>query len=80
VTLHTAGRYHDVDTALHELGRRPPRRYETRMAEGVQGIVAMWAGDAGYETGDPTAPGPRHRLEMTSTGYRFDEAGYRNPG
>jgi 8-oxo-dGTP pyrophosphatase MutT (NUDIX family) len=80
VTLHTAGRYHDVDTALHELGRRPPRRYETRMAENDQGMVAMWAGDAGYETGDPTAPGPRHRLEMTSTGYRFDEAGYRKPG
>jgi hypothetical protein len=50
------------------------------MAEGDQGLVAMWAGDAGYETGDPTAPGPRHRLEMTSTGYRFDEAGYRKPG
>lgn len=79
VTLHTAGRYHDVDSALHELGRRAPRRYETRMAQGDRGIVSMWAGDAGYETGDPTAPGPRHRLEMTSKGYRFDESGYRGP-
>jgi hypothetical protein len=24
----------------------------------------MWAGDAGYDTGNPDVPGPRHRVLM----------------
>ena len=37
------------------------------------GAVAMWAGDAGYEASDADAAGPRHRLWMLDTGWRFEQ-------
>ena len=55
------------------LARRRPRRYETRIGLGPAGPVSMWHGDAGYDTGDPTAAGPRHRLEVTDGAYRLLE-------
>ncbi len=58
------------------LTQRGFRRYETRMGKTEQGPVSMWIGDAGYETGDATKPGPRHRLEMYKEGFNFDESGY----
>lgn len=79
VTLHTISGYPDVAAALEGLGSRIPRRYETHVGKGPEGPVAMWAGDAGYESGDPSAPGARHRLERTAAGYVFDESGYRDP-
>ena len=79
VTLHTVGQFDTVAGALEGLGRRHPRRYETRIGQGEQGPVSLWHGDAGYETGDPGVPGPRHRVEMTPDGYLFDESGYTDP-
>lgn len=79
VTLHTVDRYGDVDTAIRELDSRVPRYYVTHLGRGESGPVAMWAGDAGYDRGEPSMVGPRHRLEMTPSGYRFDESGYRDP-
>jgi hypothetical protein len=35
----------------------------------------MWAGDAGYESGEADTPGPRHRLHMGSGGFEFDDSG-----
>ncbi len=79
VTLHTVGRFATVQEALSHLARRRPRRYETRIGPGQDGPVAMWAGDAGYDSRDPAVPGPRHRLAVTTAGYRFDESGYTDP-
>ena len=76
VTLHTIGRFSTVAGALEGLGRRRSRRYETRIGRGEHGPVSLWLGDAGYETADPSVPGPRHRLEITPRGYLFDESGY----
>ena len=80
VTLHTISGFATVAEALEGLARRRPRRYETRIGDGEHGPVSLWHGDAGYETGDPAAPGPRHRLEMTPGGYLFDESGYAEAG
>ena len=44
-------------------------------AEGEIGLVAMWGGDAGYESGDADVPGARHRLLMKSGGFEFDDSG-----
>jgi hypothetical protein len=46
------------------------RRLGSTMADG--GVVAMWHGDAGYETGDAEALGPRHRLWMVDAGWRYE--------
>ena len=79
VTLHTVGRFDTVAGALEGLDRRTPRHYEPRIGQGEHGPVSLWRGDAGYETADPSVPGPRHRLEMTPDGYLFDESGYTDP-
>ena len=79
VTLHTVSGYATVADALDGLSRRRPRSYETRIGQGDHGPVSLWPGDAGYETADPSVPGPRHRLEMTPAGFLFDESGYTDP-
>jgi hypothetical protein len=32
----------------------------------------MWEGDAGYGTGDPSAPGARHRLHMAGDTWTLE--------
>jgi 8-oxo-dGTP pyrophosphatase MutT (NUDIX family) len=65
VTLWTLASYADVAAAVAGIGRGGVRLYETRMAKPRgRPLVSMWDGDAGYSSGDPDAPGPRHRLWM----------------
>ena len=52
-----------------------PRHYVTQIASGDDGVAVLWEGDAGYESLDVSAPGPRHRLSMTKDGYVFDDSG-----
>ncbi len=73
VTLHDLAKSATVEEALQDLGGREPRFYVTRVAKSPEGPVAMWEGDAGYETGDCAAPGSRHRLLMAKAGFRFEE-------
>ena len=73
VTLHDLAGSADVEEALAMArSRRPVPHYETRWREVDHGAVAMWDGDAGYETSDPEVAGPRHRLWMLSTGWRLE--------
>ena len=62
----------DVDAAMDEARRRPPQRFETRavMDDGV--LSCLWAGDAGYDDGDPTRPGPRRRLVCAPDGWHYE--------
>ena len=39
-------------------------RFATKHAPFEGGAVLMWHGDAGYDAGDPTLPGPRHRARL----------------
>ncbi|MDW3219248.1 MAG: NUDIX hydrolase [Acidimicrobiales bacterium] len=75
VTLHSIRQQRSVDTALDLLRHRPPRHHATRIVPTDNGPIAMWDGDAGYETIDHTIVGPRHRLEMFHDGYRYDDSG-----
>jgi 8-oxo-dGTP pyrophosphatase MutT (NUDIX family) len=72
MTLHTLLAADDVDDALAQAVGRPIVHYETRWRNIDGGAVAMWAGDAGYESSDPTVAGPRHRLWMVQDGWRVD--------
>lgn len=67
VTLVELAAFDTVDDVLAAAHERTPFRYFTRphMVDGT--LVLMWAGDAGYETGDATLDGPRHRLTMDET-------------
>ena len=73
MTLNQLAAHTDVAGALAEMLAAEPAFYETHMARTDNGPVAMWEGDCGYETTDPTMPGARHRLTMVEDRYRFED-------
>ena len=69
MTLHYLGAFDDLDSLMRDAEQREPFFYETHIARGAGGVVALWAGDVGYgvEALDDAAleaKGPRHRLWM----------------
>lgn len=72
VTLHDLGTVTDVDGALAAARAGEPEHFTTRACVHGDEIVALWHGDAGYESGDPAAPGPRHRLRMIDRGWLYE--------
>lgn len=75
VTLADLAELDTVDEALREAAtRRPIPHYETRWAVTEGGAVALWAGDAGYDTNDPGVAGARHRLWMHEDGWRLERS------
>jgi 8-oxo-dGTP pyrophosphatase MutT (NUDIX family) len=69
MTLHELAPLPDVEAALAHTAGRPVLHYQTRWQVVDGGAVALWEGDAGYETSDAAAAGPRHRLWMLDTGW-----------
>lgn len=76
VTLHYLSQHATAAEALTVLDVQEPRHYATRLGHCGDDLVAMWAGDAGYESGDADLPGPRHRLCMCSGGFQFEDSGH----
>ncbi len=74
MTLNTLSAASDVDEALAQAAARPLVHYQTRWCTIDGGAVAMWDGDAGYELSQADVDGPRHRLWMLDTGWRFEQA------
>ena len=73
VTLHHFARYESVAAALRHFAGRKARFYETRLAKREDGVrVALWQGDAGYDSCDANRAGPRHRLVMAKDGFAFE--------
>ncbi|HEV2309656.1 MAG TPA: NUDIX hydrolase [Acidimicrobiia bacterium] len=62
----------DTAAAVAAARRREPTFYVTHMGRSVDGMVAMWAGDAGYESGDADTPGPRHRLHIGAGAWELE--------
>lgn len=72
VTLHGLVAARSVADALTLAAARAPAVYLSRVAvEGDRRIV-LWDGDAGYATADPSLPGPRHRLVMSTAGWQLE--------
>jgi 8-oxo-dGTP pyrophosphatase MutT (NUDIX family) len=72
ITLFTLAGFADVDTALDAFAGRPPEFFATRISVVDGGVLALYAGDAGYDHDDPDLPGPRHRLAMMDTGWTYE--------
>jgi 8-oxo-dGTP pyrophosphatase MutT (NUDIX family) len=72
LTLHRLSAHPDVASAMADAREHEPEFFETHIARVGGGIAALWEGDAGYETSDGDAPGPRHRLWMLPTGWRYE--------
>lgn len=62
----------DVATCMAAAAETEPLRFETRIGVVEGGAVALWEGDAGYDAGDPHAPGARHRLWLLDDGWRYE--------
>lgn len=67
VTLDRLSRSASVADALDEARNAPVEAFVTAIGKDSDALVALWHGDAGYETGDASVPGPRHRLVMSTT-------------
>lgn len=72
VTLFELSRFADVDEAMAAAAAREPEHFTTHVAVVEGGVVALWHGDAGYDDADPDREGPRHRLWMLDTGWRYE--------
>ena len=73
ITLYQLSLYSSTDEILQRLDGSEIKVFETRIGKDGEGTrVAMWAGDAGYESGDGSAPGDRHRLVMQPGGFVFE--------
>ena len=74
ITLEQLAPFRSAADALAELGRRTPEWFATRIAAVDDGAVALYHGDSGYESGDPSRPGGRHRLWMLPEGWRYERS------
>jgi 8-oxo-dGTP pyrophosphatase MutT (NUDIX family) len=73
VTLHTLAQAADTADAITRAAAIEPLVFVTQIAKTADGLAALWAGDHAYATGeDADAPGPRHRLVMTETVWRYE--------
>lgn len=72
VTLDFLSRHHDVATTLADAAAEPVSAFITKFVTVDGQTVAMWEGDAGYEAGDPTMAGTRHRLHITGLPWRYE--------
>jgi 8-oxo-dGTP pyrophosphatase MutT (NUDIX family) len=75
VTLTDLAGANSVDDAVAlATGRHPVPLYSSRWASDATGQVLLWAGDAGYDSGDASASGPRHRLWMRDTHWTYERS------
>ena len=76
VSLYHLARFNTVSDAMTKLSASEPRYYATRIVETPDGHrIALWEGDAGYDTGDAAVEGPTHRLIMKKGGFEFLHSG-----
>jgi 8-oxo-dGTP pyrophosphatase MutT (NUDIX family) len=72
VSLDVLRRSSDVAAAMAAAQVAEVEYFVTQIARVEGGGAALWHGDAGYDTADPDLPGPRHRLLMLETGWRYE--------
>lgn len=73
VTLHRLAAHADVAAVLESAARGPVEVHVTRMIIDDAGHrLSLWQEDAGYETGEPSTPGARHRLDAGTRPWRYE--------
>ena len=74
LTLYYLSRYSSVPALLQRFATATPKHYQSRPARGKAGShIVLWHGDAGYEIGDASVPGERHRLIIQGNRYTFEQ-------
>ena len=74
VTLVWASSFDSVSRAVENARARVASilRYVPRVVLRNDGAISLYEGDAGYDTRDPDVHGPRHRLSMLKSGWRYE--------
>ena len=75
VTLYHISRHGPSEQAIQHFAQIDIDYYTTHVAVRNDGArVAMWSGDAGYESNDANAEGEHHRLVMAEGGFTFEHS------
>jgi 8-oxo-dGTP pyrophosphatase MutT (NUDIX family) len=74
VTLKASGARSLADHHAVQAAREPDI-FEPKIVLVEKGFFSLYAGDAGFEEGDISTPGPRHRLYSTESGWRYERSG-----
>lgn len=73
VTLFYLSQYASVSALLQRFASAPPKQYQSRAVKlDNDAHAVLWHGDAGYEEGDASLPGERHRLIIQGNQYTFE--------
>jgi 8-oxo-dGTP pyrophosphatase MutT (NUDIX family) len=72
VTLHTLARSASVADAMAAAEEFEVEHFTTKAVMTDDGVAVLWHGDAGYEDGDASRTGPRHRLWLVDSGWRYE--------
>ncbi len=72
ITLDQLRRFETVEAALAVLGDAPVEHFETRLSTIGPHRIALYHGDAGYDSADATVAGPRHRLVMSTDRWHYE--------
>jgi 8-oxo-dGTP pyrophosphatase MutT (NUDIX family) len=75
VTVQWLGAHARAAEARDALGREPILTFRPRIHRSAAGTCMLYPGDAGYESGDPDQPGPRHRILALPGGWRYERSG-----
>ncbi|HEY6531192.1 MAG TPA: NUDIX domain-containing protein [Acidimicrobiales bacterium] len=72
ITLDTLAGFATAAEALSTVAARTPETYGTRLTQVEGGMVARYADDVAYDSADLQTPGPRHRLWMLGSDWRYE--------
>ncbi len=72
VTLHQLSGYATVAETLTAVAQGPIEEFVPRICMLPEGACSLYAGDVAYENGQVDDPGPRHRLWMLESGWRYE--------
>ena len=71
MTLRALHGYLSVEDALIGIAARDPYRVFPVFAQTRDPVQIMFEGDAGYESGDASVPGARHRAQLIDGGWHY---------
>jgi ADP-ribose pyrophosphatase YjhB (NUDIX family) len=75
VTLYQLSGYRTVAEALVAAARGPVELFFPRFHVIADGACSLYAGDVAYDSGAIDQSGPRHRLWMLDSGWRYERTG-----
>ncbi len=74
VTLSELARARNVAGAIETMRADQPRPYTPIVCNIDGGACSLYEGDAGYDERNPQADGPRHRLWLLESGWRYERS------